>query len=171
MNNCRNYISIIIALMIGMLSFQTAIAEGEILVEFYYNEACGSCRNMRDNIIYPLMENYSNDSRVVFILKDWRSNDTYEEEKLSYNITLSAGIVINKEIVIKNYANITIENLGNIINEMLAEIENQTNNTNEGFSLIGSLKEHVYLTTFFIAIVCVLGALAVFAWRKERKKE
>ncbi len=104
-----------------LLITTSVVAENQVIVDFYYSETCGSCRPaiaIIDNITAYYAENYS--GKVIIQKKEVSANATNRNEMQARHLSFPS-VIINNETKIPK-ANITYENLVNVIDAYITEL-------------------------------------------------
>ena len=99
----------------------SAVAENQVIVDFYYSETCGSCKpanEIMDQIIHHYEEN--NSDQVIFFKKEITSNTTNRNEMRERGLSYPSVIVNNLTKIPK--VNITYETLILVINQAIANL-------------------------------------------------
>ena len=99
----------------------SAVAENQVIVDFYYSETCGSCKpanEIMDQIIHHYEEN--NSDQVIFFKKEITSNTTNRNEMRERGLSYPSVIVNNLTKIPK--VNITYETLILVIDQAIANL-------------------------------------------------
>ena len=109
--------------MMAVLSATTVIAENQIIVDFYYSESCGSCKDANqtiDKVMVHYEANYS--GKILFLKKEVGSNVTNRNEMRARGVSFPA-VVINNETKIPK-GNITYDFLVEQIDVYIKNLSN-----------------------------------------------
>ncbi len=99
----------------------SAVAENQVVVDFYYSETCGSCKpaiEIMDQVILHYEEN--NSDKVVFFKKEITTNTTYRNEMRARGLSYPSVIINNLTKIPKS--NITYDILILAIDEAIANL-------------------------------------------------
>ena len=121
----NRYFTFLIVFVVLLLSVTSVIAENQVIVDFYYSDACGSCKpaiTIIDNITTHYAENYS--GKVIIQKKEVGSNATNRNEMHARKLSFPS-VIINNETKIPE-ANLTYKDLTKSIDEYIANIDNHT---------------------------------------------
>lgn len=152
---------IIVASMLFLFQFiiQPVLAEEKIVVEYFYNSKCGTCR------VYTVMmeeieQSYADDE-VIFLVLDVKYQDNYSK-LAEYDLFPYPCAVVNGETKIPK-ANMTDEYVISVIDSYLAGLEpNETVDVNQSFIDIPFFGV-VNVTGFSLPVLTVvLGGLDSF---------
>ena len=113
--NSQKLIIIIILLFLSQFLIQPALAEKKIVIEYFYNTGCGSCKKYT-TIVDKIAQNYSDE--VVVLKKDVRYGQNSSEMN-AYGFSSYPCAVINYETKIPK-SNLTYEILDEYIRIYLA---------------------------------------------------
>ena len=116
--------------LIAFFSFaaQAALASDTIVVEFFYNENCGSCLPVRD-IMQNAADQYSNYSDVlIFQIKEVSTNttnyDQYKEYQQTYGVCYPFTVIHNEtNLTILRKSDVTRDNLNETLQAYLAGLK------------------------------------------------
>jgi hypothetical protein len=158
--NKNRYFTLLIVFVVLFLSVTSVIAENQVIVDFYYSATCSSCKPaiaVLDNVTAHYAENYS--GIVVIQKKEVGANQTNRNEMAARKM-IFPSVIINNETKIPE-ANLTYEELTEVIDEYIANIDNHTKYDENVIYLpwIG----RVNLSSFSLPVLTiVLGALDSF---------
>ena len=163
----RYYFVLILSIFIVLMLVHTTLADDTVVLEYYYSESCGSCKE-KTLIVDEIEQNYT--SRITVVRKEVGSNNTNWQEWKDHGFSLYPSVVINNETKIpKN--NITKENLEAILNSYIAEIEaNKTDSNMIELPFFGRISESFLAIILLLVTVLVLGLLSVIAFRRHKEK-
>ena len=117
----NRYATLLIISVVLLLSITSVIAENQVIVDFYYSEACGSCIPfiaLIDNVTAHYTEN--NSGKVVIQKKEVSSNTTNYNEMLAREVSYPAVVINNKTKIPEDY--ITNDYLIEIIDRYIANL-------------------------------------------------
>jgi hypothetical protein len=117
----NRYATLLIISVVLILSITSVIAENQVIVDFYYSEACGSCIPfiaLIDNVTAHYTEN--NSGKVVIQKKEVSSNTTNYNEMLAREVSYPAVVINNKTKIPEDY--ITNDYLIEIIDRYIANL-------------------------------------------------
>ncbi len=117
----NRYVTLLIISVVLLLSITSVIAENQVIVDFYYSEACGSCIPfiaLIDNVTAHYTEN--NSGKVVIQKKEVSSNTTNYNEMLAREVSYPAVVINNKTKIPEDY--ITNDYLIEIIDRYIANL-------------------------------------------------
>jgi len=103
-----------------LLSVTSVIAEDQIIVDFYWDKACGDCVDVKMPIINDVIAHYKGNDSVVINKKEVSENITNQDEMYALGIIYPAVVIHNK--------NIRIDVLGDDItyDSVISAIDNST---------------------------------------------
>lgn len=152
---------IIVAIFLFLLQFlvQPLLADELVVVEYFYNSKCGSCRPYT-NLMEEVELNYTGEA-VVFYWFDVRYEDNFSKY-YDYNIGSYPSAVVNYEAKIPR-VNLTFDYVTEIIDSYLAGIKpNETIDVNQSFIDIPFFGR-INVTGFSLPILTIiLGGLDSF---------
>jgi thiol-disulfide isomerase/thioredoxin len=126
----RKLIIIAMLLFLFQIFVQPSLADDYVVVEYFYNSKCGTCRPYT-NLIIEIEHNYSEEP-VVFIWYDVRHKDNYSVF-WDYDIGSYPSAVVNYETKIPKF-NLTFDYTSEIIDSYLEGIKpNETVDVNQSF--------------------------------------
>lgn len=123
---------IVISLFLFLFQFlvQPLLAEEFVVVEYFYNSKCGTCKQY-SAIIEDVEQNYT-DEKVIFYWLDVKFEENYSKYT-DYGIGTYPCVVVNEEAKIPKY-NLTFDYVSEVIDSYLAGLKpNETVDLNQSF--------------------------------------
>jgi thiol-disulfide isomerase/thioredoxin len=117
----NRYVTILIVLVFLLLGVTSVVAEKQVIVDFYYSEACGECQAIIpiiDDVTVHYTENYS--GKVVIQKKEVSANATNYNEMLARDVFYPAVVINNKTKISEDY--ITHDYLIDVIDRYIANL-------------------------------------------------
>jgi thiol-disulfide isomerase/thioredoxin len=154
------YVTFLIIFVVFLLSVTSAIAEDQIIVDFYYSESCGECQAIIpiiNDVTARYAENYS--GKVVIQKKEVGSNKTNYNEMVARDLSFPSVIINNETIIPESH--LTYAELTKAIDDYLTNRSNHTKYDKNVIDLpwIGP----VNLTSYSLPVLTiVLGGLDSF---------
>lgn len=92
----NRFVTFLIISVVLLLSMTSVIAEGQIIVDFYWSEACGDCVNVKMPIFNDVIDHYRENTSVIFQKKEVSANETNKKEMEALSVIYPAVIIHNK---------------------------------------------------------------------------
>jgi len=129
---CQRLLIVVGFLFVLQFLIYPALAEDEIVVEYFYSSKCGTCKDYSDKI-KELEQNYT--GRVLFLWLDIIRVENWSKLR-EYDLVTSPSAVVNNETKVPKDYNVTkwTEDLQLVIDSYLANVTlNETFDENQSF--------------------------------------